>query len=81
MLETKIKLEVNTNPMQFEDLAVSLATLASYAREDDGMNQPFKDLDRLYGRSLQTPPDYREITSLTGHSISGRDQHSGRRLR
>ena len=62
--------------MQFEDLAVSLATLASYARDE--LSEPFKDLDRLYGRSLQTPPDYREITALTGHSLNGRDQHSGR---
>lgn len=77
MDEMEVGLDINTNPMQFEDLAVSLASLASYAREGD-MGRPFSDMEHLYERSLQTPPDYHEITALTGYSISGRDQHSGR---
>src|SRR4051812_41380370 len=61
---------VNTNPMIFEDLATSLATLASYARDD--MATPIQELDHLYARAPKSPPSYEEITLLTG-------QHSDHR--
>ena len=71
-----IDLAVNTNPMVFEELATSLATLATYTRDD--MATPFHDMEHLYRRALQGPPSYSEITSLTGHNLSGRDRQTGR---
>jgi len=76
MSENGIQTEVNTNPMVFEELATSLATLAAYARDEMGM--PFRDMEFLYDRALQGPPSYAEITSLTGHSLAGRDRQTGR---
>ena len=68
---------VNTNPMIFEDLATSLATLASYARDDD-VSAPIRELEHLYKRALQEPPSYAEITNLTGHSLQTVDRQRGR---
>ena len=62
--------------MVFEELATSLATLASYARGD--METPFQDMEHLYERALQEPPGYSEITSLTGHSLKTIDRQHGR---
>jgi hypothetical protein len=67
---------INTNPMVFEELATSLATLASYARND--LDQPVRDLEHLFGRALQVPPSYDELTSLTGHSLTTIDRNRGR---
>lgn len=67
-----IQTAVNTNPMVFEELATSLATLASYARGD--MDTPFQDMEHLYERALQEPPSYSEITSLTGQSTQTIDR-------
>lgn len=76
MSKQLIPLAVNTNPMVFEELATSLATLASYARED--MDTPFHDMEHLYTRALQEPPSYSEITSLTGQSLQTIDRQRGR---
>lgn len=67
---------INTNPMVFEELASSLATLASYARGD--METPFHDLEHLYKRALQEPPNYNEITALTGQGQQSSDQQQAR---
>ncbi|MBX3427595.1 MAG: hypothetical protein KF688_18085 [Pirellulales bacterium] len=66
----------NTNPMVFEELATSLATLATYARGD--MDVPFKEMEHLYRRALQEPPSYEEITSITGHNMETNDRECGR---
>lgn len=75
-MSDELMLAVNTNPMAFEELATSLATLASYARED--LNKPVEDLEHLYERALQEPPGYSEITSITGHSLQTIDRQRGR---
>ncbi|WP_428308873.1 hypothetical protein [Lacipirellula sp.] len=67
---------VNTNPMVFEELATSLATLATYARGD--MGDPVKEMEHLYRRALQEPPSYEEITSITGHNMETHDRECGR---
>lgn len=67
---------VNTNPMHFEELASSLATLATYARGD--LNAPLDDMQHLYTRALQEPPGYAEITSITGQSLQTLDRQRGR---
>jgi len=71
-----IQSAVNTNPMVFEELATSLATLATYARGD--IDTPFHDLEHLYERALQEPPSYTEITSLTGQGLQSSDQQQSR---
>lgn len=76
MANAPTKFVVNTNPMIFEELATSLATLASYARGD--MDEPFSDMAHLYERALREPPGYSEITSLTGHSLQAIDRQRGR---
>lgn len=75
-MSPEVMLTVNTNPMAFEELATSLATLASYARGD--LNKPVEDLDHLYERALQEPPGYAEITGITGHSLHTIDRQRGR---
>ena len=77
MSSQKLLSPVNTNPMIFEELATSLATLATFARDED-MSQPLAEMDHLYRRALQEPPGYAEITSLTGHSLSTIDRKRGR---
>ncbi len=76
MNQREIVSAVNTNPMVFEELATSLATLASYARGD--METPFQDMEHLYVRALQEPPGYAEITALTGNSLNATDRQRGR---
>ena len=77
MTVQKILSPVNTNPMIFEELAVSVATLATFAR-DDSMSQPIEEMDHLFERALQEPPGYSEITALTGHSLTTVDRQRGR---
>lgn len=62
--------------MIFEDIATSLATLASYSRGD--LETPVRDMDHLYERALQEPPSYSEITALTGQSMQTLDRQCGR---
>jgi hypothetical protein len=69
-------LAVNTNPMVFEELATSMATLASYARGD--LKEPLEDMEHLYERALSEPPGYDEITELTGNSLEANDKQRGR---
>jgi hypothetical protein len=68
--------DINTNPMVFEEIATSLATLGSFARGDVG--EPIERMEHLYRRALQSPPNYEEITSITGHNMATHDRECGR---
>lgn len=71
--------EVNTNPLAFEELAMSLASLTTYFRDGKGdMEYPIRDFERLFTQAMQHPASYTEITELTGQSLSTGDRCAGR---
>jgi hypothetical protein len=72
---------INPNPLAFEELATSLASLYSYiqrGRDDLGMADPVEEFGRLYRSALKQPPSYAEITQITGQGLSAGDERSGR---
>jgi hypothetical protein len=68
---------VNTNANDFEELASSLASLASLMRGGD-MGAPIAELERLYERALRQPPCYRDVNEMTGQSLNANDRRCGR---
>src|SRR3990172_8871524 len=71
--------EINTNPLAFEELATSLATLTAYAAGGrDAMTGILADFEHLYERALKQPPNYREVTQLAGHGLKSCDSRAGR---
>ena len=75
MLKHEVTSDVNQNPMRFEELATSMATLTSYAQDPEEI---CRDMDHLYERALKGPPGYAEITALTGHCLETVDRQQGR---
>ena len=67
---------VNTNPLAFEELVTSLASLMAYAQ--DGMGGSVDEFQRLYRQALRQPANYTEITELTGESLKPGDRRAGR---
>lgn len=82
MLMDKTKVvDVNRNPLAFEEIVVSLASLVSYIdtkKENWGMGEPVEAFKRLFTRALREPPSYRDITELTGQSLSTSDRRASR---
>lgn len=81
MNKTGTIIEVNRNPLAFEELATSLASLISYidiGKEKLGMQTPIDEFERLYSRALSEPASYKEITELTGQSMNTGDQRASR---
>lgn len=77
--EIDLKKEVNTNPLAFEELATSLASLTTYFRDGEGdMENPIRDFESLFTQAMQQPASYVEITELTGQSLSAGDRCAGR---
>lgn len=77
----KAVVDVNRNPLAFEELAVSLASLESYIDPQKkclGMGDPIDEFERLYRRALREPPAYKEINELTGQSLSTSDRRASR---
>ena len=68
---------VNTNPLAFEELATSLASLAGFMGSGD-MGTPVEEFQRLFRRALRQPANYSEITELTGEALSAGDRRAGR---
>jgi hypothetical protein len=69
-------LSVNANPLAFEELVTSLASLMAYAQ--DGIEESVSEFQRLYRQALRQPPNYKEITELTGEALSPADRRAGR---
>ncbi|MCH8879219.1 MAG: hypothetical protein IID34_04975 [Planctomycetes bacterium] len=70
---------VNTNPLAFEELAMSLASLTAYFRDGEGdMADPIRDFEKRFTQAMQQPASYTEITELTGQSLSAGDRCAGR---
>lgn len=79
MPQTALVNEVNTNPLAFEELATSLASLAAYSRDAGGdMAAPIRDFEQRLTHALKQPASYAEITELTGQSASAGDRRAGR---
>ncbi len=72
-----IDLGINTNPLAFEELAMSLASLTSFISNGD-MDHPIGEFERLYRRALRQPASFLEITELAGESFSTGDYTAGR---
>jgi hypothetical protein len=68
---------LNTNPLAFEELVTSLASLTAYAQAGD-MAVPVDEFQRLYAQALRQPANYTEITELTGEALSPGDRRAGR---
>ena len=68
---------VNRNPLVFEELATSLASLASYCEEGD-MGLPIAEFEQRYTHALGQPANYEDISELTGQSLNTGDRRSGR---
>lgn len=69
--------DVNTNPLMFEDLAVSLATLTSFLESGD-MDKPIASFEEMFTTALREPASFDEVTSIATQSESGGDRRSGR---
>lgn len=69
-------LSVNVNPLAFEELVTSLASLMAYAQ--DGIDESLREFERLYKQALRQPANYTEITELTGEALSPADRRAGR---
>ena len=73
--------EINTSASDFEELAVSLATLNSYLQQGggvDAVSRPLEDFSLLYRDAVREPLSYLGVTELTGQSLSTGDRRSGR---
>lgn len=77
MNEKDVTSQINTNPLIFEELATSLASLISYLRDGD-VHRPIEDFRHLFEKALRQPATYSEITELTGQSLSVPDRRSSR---
>ncbi|MBY0526596.1 MAG: hypothetical protein K2R98_24585 [Gemmataceae bacterium] len=77
MAQAIVHNELNTNANDFEELATSLASLASLMRGGN-MDAPVAEMDRLYRRALQHPPCYRDVNEMAGQSLNTTDRRAGR---
>lgn len=70
---------INVNPLYFDDLANSLANLSSYFGENGAdIGVIYKDYKRLFNQAMETPPNYHEVTELTGEGNQANDRNPGR---
>ena len=82
MKSKDLAIGVNRNPLVFEELATSLASLASYCMEGNmDMERPIEEFKHCYTRALSQPAGYQDITELTGQSLNTGDRRSGRAAR
>lgn len=70
-------LGVNTNPLAFEELATSLASLTCFMQSGD-MGAPVEEFQRLYRQALRSPASYSEVTEITGEGLTTGDRRAGR---
>ncbi|UUO04578.1 hypothetical protein M4951_14380 [Blastopirellula sp. J2-11] len=71
--------DVNPNPLAFDDLANILATVSVQFGENNGdMSQVVIEYKRLFNQAMGVPPNYNEVTELTGEGKSANDQNAGR---
>ena len=70
---------VNTNPLQFEEFATSMASLSGYYRDGNGgFDLPLDRLDQLFAKARKQPLGYRDVSDLTGQSQNSVDERAGR---
>lgn len=69
--------DINPNPLAFEELVTSLASLLSLAGSGD-LGMPTKEFEMLYRTALKKPPSYSEVTELAGQGLHAGDRRSGR---
>ena len=74
---TQLAIQVNTNPLAFEELATSLSSLAGYI-EDGDLGRPIEDFVTKFTMALKQPAAYAEVTELTGQSMSSGDMRAGK---
>lgn len=69
--------EINPNPLAFEELVTSLASLLSLVNSGN-MDEPTKEFEFLYRSALKKRPSYSEVTELAGQGLHAGDRRSGR---
>lgn len=70
---------INTNPLQFEEFATSMASLSGYFQDgENAFGVALDRLDQLFAKARKQPLGYRDVTDLAGQSLNSIDERSGR---
>ena len=70
---------INTKPLQFEEFATSMASLAGYMQDgESGFDFALDRLDQLFTKARKQPLGYRDVTDLTDQSQNSIDERAGR---